>query len=256
MGFQGGNCRPAVPTGLQFLFRHHRHSMRRHGTQEAEGCPQATSWKTTWGAPKAKQAEEAAIEAEIFGEEEEEDAIVEPEGQTKQEEKPAAGQASTGAKPHPRPEGKGVVRPSKIRKVESAPWQEWFEAVDNEGQGDCAYISAARGLNANASTKKSASESDFKPKGTLQASLRLLTSAELSNHKAKYKVDNDYCKKVAAAGFEMDSVQMRAMATATKTNFIVSAQDASSKAWTLYASADNLRKKQPKEVWLVVSNRH
>lgn len=72
---------------------------------------------------------------------------------------------------------------AKVKKVkidQALPWQDQFNVTANGGEGDCAYISIAQCLAHENGTLKKAKKDDFKPKGRLQAQLRVLASQELS----------------------------------------------------------------------------
>ena len=71
---------------------------------------------------------------------------------------------------------------AKRAKVVIKPYADIFSEEENEGQGDCAYIATAQGLHNLSPTTRKPDESSFKPRGHLQASLRMLVAAELSKH--------------------------------------------------------------------------
>ena len=96
--------------------------------------------------------------------------------------------------------GRSPIR-KKNAKASEDPWHGAFGARNCGGEGDRAFTSTASSLNSRG--KVNAKPDELQPKGQLQASLRLITSAELAMH-------TKYYKAFASAGVVADTTTLRA----------------------------------------------
>jgi hypothetical protein len=114
---------------------------------------------------------------------------------------------------------------SQRRRVEEdlMPHSDGFESIDCGGDGDCGFLAFARATHdqQDDDQKSKVSMEDFKPKGPVQAELRLLAASELEKNYKEYLFGKaaeakQYANKVGKAGFYADSRSMYALAQAAQ----------------------------------------
>lgn len=220
----------------------------------SSGATAGRTFRPQWGAPPPKQAADPSADTDTPTRDEV--SATQPDAPTQGTSPPANTQPGAAAGSSGAAAATTTDPPTKRSRSEVPPFRDLWDEVDNDGNGDCAYISVARGLHAASGSRRTSTEKDFEAKGSLQASLRMLAAAELAKHPKKYKVDADYVKRVSAAGNAIDSIALRALAEATNTEILVWAHSAALRQWTLYRPPSSAAKKWGKTVWLSLRDRH
>eukprot|EP00435_Cladocopium_sp_Y103_P071321 s91_g37.t1 len=156
-------------------------------------------------------------------------------------------------------------RAKKAKTDQSPPWQDHFNVVPNGGEGDCAYISIAQCLAHENGTLKKAKKDDFKPKGRLQAQLRVLASQELGRRKAFYVKEHgsSVVEDTLIAGTWADSVSLYALAHAANLDIRIWSFENILQQWNFYQirpdapkKPDVAKKHQPTVVYLKLNGKH
>jgi hypothetical protein len=165
-------------------------------------------------------------------------------------------------------EGAAAEPASQRRRVElgAMPFSESFENIDCGGEGDCGFLAFGRATHDRQSPDKKAKVSldDFKPKGPVQAELRLLAAKELEKNHDKYLFTTAadakaYASKVGKAGFYADSRSMYALAQAAQVDLRIYAWSEDFQRWTLYRFIPHTVKKKSAmlpSVWLRLKDMH
>eukprot|EP00959_Pyramimonas_sp_CCMP1952_P259243 5419799-Pyramimonas_sp.AAC.1 len=102
---------------------------------------------------------------------------------------------------------------------------------------------ASHGIRANQSKPKQMAEKEMGPGGALQANLRMIVSASMTDNK---RYPQDEARKAAKTGEWATSAMVRAAAVTTKTNFSIW-KKSSTGTWTLYTAPADIKTKQT--VW-------
>ena len=114
---------------------------------------------------------------------------------------------------------------------------EHFGNIDCGGDGDCGFLAFAPRQGED--KKKKTPLDNFKPKGPVQAELRLLSAGELEKNNGHYLFEKaadatSYAKKVGKAGFYADSRSMVALAQAAQVDVRIWACADAYSRWDLY----------------------
>ena len=133
-----------------------------------------------------------------------------------------------------------------------------FTLIDNDAQGDCAYLAIAMALaDANKANQVQGQTvaNDFAPGGRLQAQLRLLASKELGKNPSRYFAPGDgrsssIPNKTATAGTWADSVSLSALCQASQIELRIWGLCAKDNRWVLYILAPFLHLKDQHYQWL------
>ena len=179
---------------------------------------------------------------------------------------PAPACDSGAAAKHPR-ENPSPDKTHKRPKRDPAahPPFDHFTLIDNDGQGDCAYLAIAMAL-ADANKAKSKAKTvanDFAPGGRLQAQLRLLASKELGENPSRYFAPGDgrsssVPNETATAGTWADSVSLSALFQASQIELRIWGFCAKDNRWVLYILApfQPAKPKHTPVVWLHLKDQH
>ncbi|CAK0864455.1 unnamed protein product, partial [Prorocentrum cordatum] len=118
------------------------------------------------------------------------------------------------------------------------------------GDGDCFFLTASHGIRANRSKPKQMAEKEMGPGGALQANLRMIVSASMTDNK---RYPQDEARKAAKTGEWATSAMVRAAAVTTKTNFAIWKKSRTG-TWTLYTAPADIKTKQV--VWATLVDKH
>ncbi|CAK0798710.1 unnamed protein product, partial [Prorocentrum cordatum] len=130
------------------------------------------------------------------------------------------------------------------------PWEAYFNEKCCGGDGDCFFLMASHGIRANQSKPKQMAEKEMGPGGALQANLRMIVSATMTDNK---RYPQDEARKAAKTGEWATSAMVRAAAVTTKTNFSIWKKSRTG-TWTLYTAPADIKTKQT--VWATLVDKH
>ena len=159
--------------------------------------------------------------------------------------------------------GEAEAPPPHRRKVETAPFEHNFYVVSNEGEGDCAYCSIGQALRDGQPPSKTYSPDDLRPRGKVQADLRLLTAAEMRKNWKQYLFASAteaaaHADCLKSAGFYAGVQTLMALAQCSNLDIRVWAWSESFGRWHLYHIKPwkNAGKKKAQAVWLKLHSKH
>lgn len=200
--------------------------------------------KTSWGAPEPRNIAPEVAGVEIVDDDEANKEVVATALDKETQEFMDVDQNDKHSLRSP-PKRLESAKVKKVKIDQAPPWQDQFNVTSNGGEGDCAYISIAQCLAQENGTLKKAKKDDFKPKGRLQAQLRVLASQELSRRKAFYVKEHgsSVVEGTLIARTWADSVSLYALAHATHLDIRIWSFENILQQWNFYQIRPDVPKK-------------
>ena len=153
--------------------------------------------------------------------------------------------------------------------VAEMPYLDRFDVVDCGGDGDCGFTSCGRSLYHHRSALRvkglsaHVDNTDFLPRGAVQAELRMLVAAEIRRNWDRYLFTHapdaiQYAERIGQAGQWADSRSMCALAQAAQAQVRIWAWSADFQRWSFYIFSPWKAKAKlnPSTIWLRLRDEH